>query len=181
MAVWDPSMTGAYGLGGWNYLYRPNPLINEYVNKFTSSVYSTLGTPNNYIESGSAFLVKATTPGSVTIGENAKATGSHLASFTGGVNQTISANLHLANGTLLDGITAQYDETFSTAIDGYDIHKMHTLGEEVSLKSAEGIIVIGRRAMMDLHDTLRPVSYTHLDVYKRQTIACLYWVILNYS
>ena len=55
---------------------------------------------------------------------------------------------------MLDGITAQYDENFSNAIDGYDIHKMHTLGEEVSLKSAESIIVIERRAMIDRQDTL---------------------------
>ncbi len=69
--IWDPSIGGAYGLGGWITFSKVG---NDYQNFFPSNIYGPAFTTNNFIESGMAFIVRRgdANPGTVQLEENDK-------------------------------------------------------------------------------------------------------------
>jgi hypothetical protein len=163
--VWDPSITGSYGLGAWNTFSYDIP-SSSYQNLLTSGVYGTALTNNNFIESGQAFMVKdlGAGTGTVTFEENDKASGSFNppASFTSGNPQFLRVNLSQlpSNGSapiLLDGLMANFNAANSNGIEANDIFKMTTFGENVSWKTADSLIVIDNRFEVRDNDTLHLV------------------------
>jgi hypothetical protein len=161
--VWDPSATGSYGVGNWYTLFKNDD--GDYVNDiFGSEIYGPAGTVNNFIESGQAFFVRGgTTTSTITFEENDKTSerrsaGSTVSSFTAGASQSIKAILNLVPATgspiALDGVKADFSDSYSNNINGYDIRKMGTLNESVSWKTNDSMLVVDRRAMIVNNDTL---------------------------
>lgn len=156
ITIWDPSLTTGYGLGAFNQLIFDG---TSYNNLLPSAVYGPFNTPNNFIESGQAFVVRATGNSSITFNEDDKVLGSNLASFVAGDPQQLRVHLNVVpNGgtpVLLDGVMTQFDTSYSKAVDYLDIKKINPFGESVSWDVAESLIVIERRAPVVATDTLQ--------------------------
>jgi hypothetical protein len=161
--VWDPTLTtgSTYGLGAFNTLAWNG---TNYENLLGSAAYGAALSENNFIESGLAFFVRSSvTQGSITFEEINKVVGSSVTSFTAGAAQRLRANLYKApisgnTAVLMDGVMANFSDTYSNEIDGKDIRKVKTFNENVSWKTSDSSVVIDRRAIIVNKDTL------HLDL-----------------
>jgi len=157
--VWDPSLGGLYTLGAFNTFFFDGA---NYVNLLSSTLYGTAFTPNNFIESGMAVMVRNTSPtlsGTITFEENDKIAGSDLSSFTSNGNHRLLANLKLAPqgsnpAILLDGTAALFNENYSNQYTEEDVKKMGTVGETVSWNTSSNESVIDNRYTPAYNDTL---------------------------
>ena len=173
---WDPSLGGLYGLGAFNTFVKDAD--GNYRNLLTSNIFGpgvSIPNPNNFIESGMAFIVRGGmgSAGNIQIEENDKADSSKVSTrtsgritsssdFTLGNPQRLYIKLYLngATPTLLDGVLADFDPAYANELDNNDIHKMTNIGEGLSWKTANKMIVIDRRAEPADNDSL------HLDLTK---------------
>jgi hypothetical protein len=157
--VWDPSISGIYGLGAINTIYKD--IDGDFKNLVPSALYGGFNSVHNDIESGLAFLVKANvgSAASLYVTEADKTAGSALVSFTSGSPQGLRINLNLTSQNnqapiTLDAAMANFDEQYSNEVQNNDIKKMASFGEGVSWKTSGELIVIDRRNLPTSEDTL---------------------------
>ena len=163
--VWDPKLTGIYGLGAFQYLAQ-NPGTgddNFYATPGQGS-YGSYPTPNNYIQSGQAFFIEANPAGgngSVSFNEQLKAgAGSNKIVLRGnnaGLSQ-LRANLYglASNGSpfLTDGNLLQYGKSLNNKIDVLDARKMVNSYENFGILSGGDNLAIERRNGIVATDTI---------------------------
>ena len=152
--AWDPSLAGAYGVGGYQTVsaangWIPVPGAGQY-----SGVHKT-------IESGQAFFVHATgSAGTISFSENAKATSNVLVNFrqdiSGGMGtrQFFRTTLLTGTGKVADGNAAAFDNDISNGVDGEDALKLLNGGENFGLQREGKILAVEARSLVNANDTL---------------------------
>lgn len=169
--VWDPYLSGAYGLGGYQTLSAANgwkPVPGGTVS------YPT-GIPCTVIESGQAFFVHATSSAQamnafaiqnnvLTFTENCKAGAPKAANFArvaGNVPninaQFFRVSLFTGSGqgaVMADGNSVAFDESYSNNIDGKDAIKLANSGENFGIKRAAKTLSIESRSLLTTTDTI---------------------------
>ena len=167
--VWDPRLGGGYNYGafqtfsfdGTNYTVTPG-----------GGSYGAGGSVNNYIQSGQAFFVQTYgSSGSVSFTEAAKAGNVSFTSLftrqgSGGNERTASATqstlrttLHNVNtdgstGSIIDGVLSQFDDSYSSSVDGMDARKSANTGENLSIKTAGKLLSVERKHTIVDNDTI---------------------------
>ncbi|MGN6539512.1 MAG: T9SS type A sorting domain-containing protein, partial [Ginsengibacter sp.] len=169
--VWDPYLSGAYGLGGYQTLSAANgwkPVPGGTVS------YPT-GIPCTVIESGQAFFVHATSSAqtmnafavqsnALTFTENCKAGAPKTANFarvSGNISnnnaQFFRASLFTGSGqgaVMADGNSVAFDESYTNNIDGNDAIKLLNSGENFGVKRAGKTLSIESRSLLSTNDTI---------------------------
>jgi len=154
--VWDPNLTGAYGLGGYQTIYKSG---TDYRIMPGGGSYTALNSVIDTIESGQGFFVKGrtSTAGSVTFKEAAKSSGVRTQSRTGSNMSEISCLLSIVNGgttSLTDGAMAMFDPAYGDGVDDDDVDKMMNTSENVSFKRENHLLAIEKRQPIIANDTL---------------------------
>jgi hypothetical protein len=155
MYVWDPKLSGSYGLGGYVTLNWNN--VTGVYDK-TASVSAI----SQYVPSGEAFFVRSAdrmTAGTLTMKETDKTAAGADQVFRGvGVDQQLRVNLFLNNTDssthLLDGLLATFDDTNNDLVDMNDALKMSSGAENIGIKRQEQVLSIERRKRTVLNDTV---------------------------
>ncbi len=160
MMVWDPALTGNYGVGGFRSVIRTG------VNAYDQTPVVLGGTVVNdptiqFIHSGSAFFLKATgTNASVVFNETVKAaspTTVYNPIVTTAGDQQILANLMIVQpgniASLADGIRVRYNAAYSASLTD-DIEKMGNFGENISSYRSGKKLIVEQRPMIVLKDTI---------------------------
>jgi hypothetical protein len=169
--VWDPYLSGAYGLGGYQTLSAANgwkPVPGGTVS------YPT-GIPCTVIESGQAFFVHATSSAqtmnafavqsnALTFTENCKAGAPKAANFArvaGNISnnnaQFFRVSLFTGSGqgaVMADGNSVAFDESYSNNLDGKDAIKLLNSGENFGIKRAGKTLSIESRSLLNTTDTI---------------------------
>ena len=155
--VWDPNLGGNYGLGGYQtFSYNGT----DYVITPGMGSYGASGSVNNFIESGLAFLVQATPGGgSVTLKEAAKTSGSAQISTAAGLPQPqLRTSLYGVNADsstyMIDGVLSDYGESYNNSVDDMDAIKATNASENLSIKTANTLLVVERRHSIVKQDTI---------------------------
>jgi hypothetical protein len=173
--VWDPKLTGSYGLGAYQTLYKSGA---EYRIMPGGGSYGALNSFVDTIESGQAFFVRAgALSGTLTVKENAKTIGARAMSrggnengFTASGSQAVYSLLSLVDPgatTLVDGAMVAYDSAFNSAVDYDDALKMSNTSENVSIRREGVLLAIERRRTIRANDTLF-LNLTGLRVHQYQ-------------
>jgi hypothetical protein len=155
--VWDPQLTGAFGLGAYQTLYRSG---SDYRIMPGGGSYPALNTIVDTLESGSGFFVRARAAGgTVTVKEKAKTFGARTFTRGAGTPQAeqLFALLHIEeNGTstLVDGCMAAYDNIYSNNVDFDDALKLSNTNENAGFKRNNSLLAIERRKDIESNDTL---------------------------
>ena len=156
--VWDPKMAGINGYGA--YQTFSNNGSGNYVITPGGGSYGTSGSISNYIESGQAFFVQGgVSSGSLTFKEAAKTTGSSVVSVAAGLPlPQLRANLYAVNADnstyIADGFLINYDDGFSNNVDDMDAIKASNTSENLSVKTANKLLVVERRHTITNQDTI---------------------------
>ncbi len=165
--VWDPSIPGTLGLGGYQYIdagggFTPTP-------GGTGNYYES-GNSYSEIQSGQAFFVHASGgTGVVNFNEAVKSVANRLVNRINYIspNQSLRAQLY-SNTGICDGTKIIFDNDYSNNIDGKDAKKMSNPGENFMIvkKRDQAVLAIEKRKPINLSDTifygfsnLRPISY----------------------
>lgn len=155
--IWDPLLTtseySAYGYGGFR------TVSFGYVSPASGQYNDVNNIPE--IQSGQAFFVYASTPGTVTFSEDNKVSGS-ISLFKPMKEPKepmaqLRTNLYVFNNEvpiLLDGTLIQFDSSYSNELDNWDAMKIYNSGENMSIASNGKNITIERRQIPVLRDTL---------------------------
>lgn len=163
--VWDPQLTNAnvnsaYGLGGYQVFTKG--LDGNYHVTPGGGSYGNGGDIKNTIESGQAIIMRSSAPagghGHVSFNENAKVGGSNLvyraSRFT---EKEIRTNIiGIINGEqiLLDGVTCQFDESYSNALDELDAPKLGNFGVNFGMLRNGKLLSVERRNNIEINDTI---------------------------
>jgi hypothetical protein len=156
--LWDPSLAGAYGYGG--YQTFSNDGSGNYVVTPGGGDYGPSGGISNYIQSGQAFFVQAgTSGGSITFKEAAKTSGSSMVSTPATLPLPyLRTNLYGINADsstyMSDGFLINYGDNYSNAVDDNDAIKSANTSENLSSKTANTLLVIERRHTITSKDTI---------------------------
>ena len=151
--LWDPKAGGSYGLGAYQTMIK---MGNDYIIFPGGGSYDAQLSVMNTIESGQAFLVKASAQGgSIRFQESAKQTGSKLVSRNPSMNSPMLRATLYTGTSLLDAAMINFDESFSNAVDAYDITKVANTSENVSLNINNILLVADRRKAPTVTDTVR--------------------------
>lgn len=160
--LWDPNIPGAFQVGGFVTFSGDGSHNGVYV-KSVNLADSNKGIipGDGTIQSGAAFLVKATAPGgSVTFNENNKVATSNNLQFrpVPVVNQlrTTLYTIEAGTGKLLlnDGNVICYSNKYSNEIDGIDAEKPNNFLENFGIASGGIKLAIERRALLTVKDTV---------------------------
>jgi hypothetical protein len=156
--VWDPKLTGAFGLGAYQLLTKSG--VNFTVMPGGGS-YPAAGSVVNEVESGQGFMVRANAGGGdVTFEENDKvAAGSNVYSRGAGTSQaeilySLLSIVENGTSTLVDGAMGAYDNSYSSAVDYDDALKLVNTSENVSFKRNNTLLSIERRSDIVEDDSL---------------------------
>lgn len=155
--LWDPRLGGAFGYGayqtctksGANYLISPG-----------GGSYGALNSIQNTIQSGQAFFVSAGAGGGTLIfNELAKTTGGKLFTRPGLTVPVKRLNncLFIVSGntrTLMDGVVAEFDRTYSNNLDRLDAIKLLNGNENLGIMSGGKLLAVERRANIQNRDTI---------------------------
>jgi hypothetical protein len=148
--AWNPTGAGLYGLGAYE----------TYTWNGTNYVKAG-GIIKNFIESGEAVFVQSNsaTAGSVVVHEADKGTGSALASRPGVTRPTLEVNLFAkdVDGSifLADGVMLNFDNTYSPAVDNYDVRKIMNVADNLAVKNGTYNLVVERRPNLTTTDTIK--------------------------
>lgn len=139
--VWDPTLSGAYGLGG----YQTISSANGFVPVPGGTLNYPTGVPVTKIQSGQAFLVHATaSAGNMVFEEANKTVGSNMVFRNNTVTYpSLSVNLITSQGVLADGSKVVFAPNFNNAYTGMDALKYLNTGENIYT------IVNGKRIAVD--------------------------------
>ncbi len=153
--VWDPKLTGFYGLGGYQTVYASGA---DYRVLPGGGSYGASGTVVDTLESGQAMFVKArATAGTLTFKENAKTIGSRTMNRQEETTPQIFALLSLVDpteNTLVDGTLGVFAPEFSPLVDYDDAIKMANTSENVSFKRDGQLLALERRGDIVQNDTM---------------------------
>lgn len=154
--VWDPKLTGTYGLGAYQTLYVSG---GGYKVMPGGGSYGTLNSFVDTLESGQAMFVKArsASAGTLTFKESAKTIGARTMSRINGQEEAVYSLLSLRDpggNTLVDGCMAAFDQTYNSLVDDDDALKMVNTSENVSYKRNGQLMAIERRGPIQETDTL---------------------------
>ena len=148
--IWKADVGGRYGYGAYITYTR-----------YGTSDYETVeGLISNDIQSGQAFFVQSTKgAGSLTFNETSKTGGSNNIVFRGNSNvQLLRANLYYnnPNGTksYADGMVVQFDDNFSSKVDGMDGRKFFNAGINLAMKRDNQWLVVEKRPLPEKQDTI---------------------------
>jgi len=156
--VWDPQLGGTSGLGAYQTFVKNG--ADDYEITPGGGSYGDSGTVSNYIQSGQAFLVQADiTGGSLTFTEDAKTSGSSQVSRPTGLPQpklrTTLYGVNADNSTyMIDGVLSNYDDSYSNSVDNMDAIKLTNISENLSIKTANSLLVAERRHSLMEKDTI---------------------------
>ena len=159
--VWDPKLTGIYGLGAYQYLSKTgDPSDPNYYALPGGGSYGS--GPVNSIQSGQAFLVQTTGgPGTVSFDENCKTDGSTTvlrAQDATAKNVQLRAILYGINKDsstyITDGNLVQYSAAYSNKIDILDARKIINGAENFGIVSGGKLLAIERRTDIIAGDTI---------------------------
>lgn len=155
--VWDPQLNQVVGYA----------VLEDYGSPgiFKPTAPYTGSSQNNYIQSSQAFFTEraSAAAASITIAETNKASNYNPAIFrpsTGqGTNsEFIKTNLFLLNAdsgrSLADGILAEFNDSYSNAVDIADALKFGNVHETFCLKRNNRQLAVERRAPITENDTL---------------------------
>ena len=152
--LWDPTLTGNYGVGGYRLVQRTAP--NTYQQTPVVLGGPTVDPTIRYIHSGQAFFLKATgSNANVVFTESCKAATvsivNPIVQATTGNDPQLIANIMVvdANNTasLADGLRISYNDNNQADISD-DIIKMGNFGENLSsLREGKSLIVENRPAI----------------------------------
>ena len=155
--VWDPKIGGTSGYGAYQTFYFNG---TDYCITPGGGSYPSSGSASNNIESGQAFFVQAdVSGGSLTFKEAAKTSGSAMISLVGNLPQPqLRANLsgvNTDNSTYMtDGLVISYDDGYSNKVDALDAIKSINTAENLSVKTANTLLVVERRHSIVSSDTI---------------------------
>ncbi len=162
MYIWDPSLTGNYGVGGFRLVERTGPGTYQ-------QTPVVLGGPvtdsfARYIHSGQAFFLRTTgtagtTDATVQFTESVKSANVSVVNpFVNAVNdQQLVVNLMIVNGgniaSLADGIRVRFDTAY-LAVTSDDVEKTGNFAENISSYSNGKKLIVEKRPMIGVHDTI---------------------------
>ena len=153
--VWDPALTGSFGLGAY-VAVSFNPSTGMYDHTGAISLVS------EHIPSGTAVFVESedgVNEGEIIVKEEDKTNDGHDQWFRVPTanGQSIRLNLYgyqaAGNTSLIDGALLTFSELTSNGIDKYDVKKMYSGYETVSLYTAGKALAIERRKSVENSDT----------------------------
>lgn len=159
MYIWDPTLTGNYGVGGFRIVERVGP--NNY--QQTPIVLGGGANPDataQFIHSGQAFFLKASgSDASVVFTENHK-TGS-VSTVNPIINspsdQQLFVNLMIVNSgnitSLADGIRVRFDAAYNSNTSD-DILKMGNFAENIASYREGKKLIVEKRPMIQPKDTI---------------------------
>lgn len=158
--VWDPTLTGAYGVGAWVTLAyngstydRTVSSFNDYTSSGGSQGIDNIGT----IQSGAAVMVNfGSTAKTINLNETIKINGSSSLLFRT-VKKQMRANLYVENSSsplLIDGVLVTYDPSYKNNADDLDVNKLTNFSENFGLKREDKIFAIERRSPVTVRDTI---------------------------
>ena len=158
--VWDPKLTGSYGLGGFQTL---SLFGGNFVIVPGGGSYGISGSIQNTIESGQAFFVRANAgAGTVQIKETDKVTGSSVVSFTAETSLSEMENLKTTlsikdaanNSTLVDGALVVFDAAASNEVDLFDALKLKNTSENIAIKNNAALLSVEQKAFIENNDSI---------------------------
>lgn len=160
MFIWDPSLGGVYGVGGFRVVERTAPGVYEATPSMGASQDNTL----RYIHSGQAFFLKTlASDGSADATVNF--TESMKTANLGAVNPIVNtgSQLQLITSllfvdpagpvTLLDACRVRFDDSYSAKTTD-DVIKMSNFGENVSSYRDGLKLIIEKRPPVTSRDTI---------------------------
>ncbi len=162
MYVWDPSLTGLYGVGGFRLVQRTG--ANTYQQTPVVLGGASSDPTARYIHSGQAFFLRTTgtagvTDATVTFTEATKASNVSVINpiVQGPAMQQLIANLMIVNTgnieSLADGIRVSFDDSYSADTTD-DIEKMGNFAENISAYCQGKKLIVENRPMIGTHDTI---------------------------
>jgi hypothetical protein len=161
--VWDPRLGGSYGYGAYQYFYNSGDAGNDYYVSPGGGSYGSLGTVNNYIQSGQAFLVQSSgTAGTVSFDESDKAPGNNLLFTTPNSAPPVLSMFNTSiygfntdgSTSLVDGTLVLFGSNYSNAVSGLDARKAPNAGLNLSVSDSGTLLAIQRRQPLTVKDTL---------------------------
>jgi hypothetical protein len=161
--MWDPTLTGAYGVGAWVALAyngstydRTVTSINDYPAAGGNQGIDNIGT----IQSGAAVMVDfGAVPKAINLNETIKVDGSTNLVFrpTPVTRRQMRANLYVDyNGSLslLDGVLVNFNSSYKNEVDGLDVDKFYNAAENLGIRKDEKVLAIERRKSVSVRDTI---------------------------
>ena len=143
--LWDPYLGS---LGGYVTFagpsYTPTPSLSY--------------TSNKFIESGQAFFVRSSGPaGTLSFPEVSKVSGSYLVSRPAAPGKQLQANLYLIDAggrNLYDGVTSEFDGSYSNTVDNQDALKLSNFGENLGIRRNDKTLSVERMKELVKTDTI---------------------------
>lgn len=162
--VWDPSQPGLWEAGIYQTI---TGVTAGLATPGGGSIYNSAVTSYNDIQSGQAFYVEATIPGTVSVAfnESMKSSTQRLAN-RGEENRDpysismISAFIHHGTtGVLLDGNRAVLDNQYSDNIDEFDAGKLWNEGANFGIYKHNTSLAVEARPTLHVNDTIQYEMY----------------------
>jgi hypothetical protein len=162
MYIWDPALTGNYGVGGFRLVERTG--ANTYQQTPVVLGGTSPDPTSRYIHSGQAFFLRTTgtsgtTNATVNFTEATKASNVSVVNpLINGINdQQLITNLMIVNPgnieSLADGIRVRFDDSYSATVTD-DVEKMGNFAENISSYREAKKLIVEKRPMISLHDTI---------------------------
>jgi hypothetical protein len=145
--VWDPQLSG---LGGY-------VLVDDTDNNDGVYTVTPTSTQTQHLQSGQAFFVEVTATGaSLAFNEDDKSTSNINTVFrTGtGTEQLRIDMINPADGLVIDGVLAQYNNNFNNSVAVEDGQKFYRSGENFYLIRNSKPLMLEGRKLIDNTDTL---------------------------
>jgi hypothetical protein len=163
MYIWDPALTGNYGVGGFRLVERTGPGIYQQTPVVLGGGPAADATAR-YIHSGQAFFLRTTgtagtTDATVQFTEGDKAGSVSVVNpiVNGISDQQLIVNLMLVNAgnieSLADGIRVRFDDGY-LADNSDDIEKMGNFAENISSYRNGKKFIVEKRPMIHAGDTI---------------------------
>ncbi len=155
--IWDPTLSGAFGVGGYRTLTY---IGSDFHVVPAGGTYP--GPISNNIQSGQAFFIKGASSGtaSISLSENSKVGGSALVNGSPVANPAamlsvnVSAKVPGSPSVLLDGDMAIFDKGYADEVDEQDGIKLKNSGENLGLRRDHYLLSVERRSLPKPNDTL---------------------------
>jgi len=160
--MWDPALTGANGVGAYQYFTQSGGPGSDYQVFPGGGSYGVAGTVNNFVQSGQAFLVQNSGAATLTINEAAKTSSSTSAVFrpmpdhiTGRISTILYGVETDSTVTVLDGGLVMYRSEYDDHLDLDDVKKMNNTNSENFGLNKEGVLYqVEKRQSINENDTI---------------------------
>lgn len=160
--MWDPALTGANGVGAYQYFTQSGGAGTDYTVFPGGGSYGVSGTVNNFVQSGQAFLVQNTGAATLTINESSKASSSTSTVFrpmpdniTGRISTILYTLEADSTTTVLDGGLVMYRNEYDDNLDLDDVKKINNSNSEnFGLNKAGTVYQIEKRQSISETDTI---------------------------